>query len=213
MRTCGKGPGPASPCLVATCEVHAFCTVPALPPPPPQGPGLTGFFRAALSAVAPALWAAVLGGPSHGKVTTVGGTPMLWAGLSEMVALQPFAPILSWRCLQVEGVPCVTAASPCDFCLCPTLLSLGSEEMRSGVSLGPPWSRGLGVYGVPSSAGEPYPCSVPPPGRGGSEKEGVRDPAFWARKVAKAEVRGVARLSGHRRGPHHHADPSRLPQG
>ena len=97
-------------------------------------------------------------------------------------------------------------------CVCPALLSLGSEKTRRKVSLHPPWSCGLGVYGVPSSAGEPYPCSVPPPGRGGSEKEGVRDPAFWARKVAKAEVRGVARLSGHRRGTHH-ADPSRFPQG
>lgn len=121
-------------------------------------------------------------------------------------------PILSWRCLQVKGVPCVAAASTCDFCLCPALLSLGSEKTRRKVSLHTPWSCGLGVYGVPSSAGEPYPCSVPPPGRGGSEKERVRDPAFWARKVAKAEVRGVARLSGHRRGTHH-ADPSRFPQG
>lgn len=51
---------------------------------------------------------------------------------------------------------------------------------------GPPSpSHGLRVYDVPSSAGEPDPSPVPPPCRGGSEKEGVRDPAFWAGKAEK----------------------------
>ena len=80
-----------------------------------------------------------------------------------------------------------------------------------GVSLGPPWSPGFGVCTVPSLAGEPKPSSVPPPCRGGSEKEGVRDPAFWARKAEKAEVREVTGPCGRRLGPHH-ADPSRFPQ-
>ena len=36
---------------------------------------------------------------------------------------------------------------------------------------------------------------------GGSEREGVRDPAFWARKAEKAEVRGVAGPSATGLGP------------
>lgn len=75
-----------------------------------------------------------------------------------------------------------------------------------------PCSHGLGVYSVPSSAGKPVPFSVPPLCRGGSEKEGVRDPAFWARKAEKAEVRRVTGPSGHRLEPHY-ADPGRVPQG
>lgn len=74
----------------------------------------------------------------------------------------------------------------CSVSQSPLLRIRGDEEE---VSLGNPWSHGLGS--VPSSAGEPDPSSVPPPCRGGSEKEGVRDPAFWARKAEKAEVRDV----------------------
>ena len=75
------------------------------PPPPPQGPGRIGFFRAALSAVVPALWAAILGGPSHGKVTTGGGTPVLWVRLSEVVALLPFAPHSLLEVFASKGCP------------------------------------------------------------------------------------------------------------
>lgn len=79
------------------------------------------------------------------------------------------------------------------------------------VSLGPPWSPGFGVCTVPSLAGDPKPSSVPPPCRGGSEKEWVRDPACSARKAEKAEVRGVTGPSDRQLGPHH-ADPGRFPQ-
>ena len=75
VRPCGKGPGlvPPAPRL----PVRSMLSAPSPPPPPPQGPGRIGVFRAALSAVVPALWAAILGGPSHGKVTTGGGRPVL----------------------------------------------------------------------------------------------------------------------------------------
>lgn len=74
--------------------------------------------------------------------------------------------------------------------LCSSLPFLGIRGYEEGCIPGPnPYSHGLGVYRVPSSAGKPVPSSVPPLCRGGSEKEGVRDPAFWAKKAEKAEVR------------------------
>lgn len=199
-----KGRAWSPACPTATCEVHAFCPMPT-PPHPAPGPWADRLLQGsaecgrACSVGCHVGWAQPRRGHHRGGNARALGRTVRDGGLGGFCPTPP-RPVLSWGRLQVEGAPCVAAASPCDFCLCPGLPSSGSEEMRRGVSLGPPWSRGLGVYGVPSSAGEPCPRSVPPPGRGGSEKEGVRDPSFWARKVEKAEVRGVARLSGHRRG-------------
>uniref|UniRef100_A0A8D1QTH2 non-specific serine/threonine protein kinase n=1 Tax=Sus scrofa TaxID=9823 RepID=A0A8D1QTH2_PIG len=97
----------------------------------------------------------------------------------------------------------VTTPLPWDIRICSSPPALGSGETRDGVSLWAPTpgSHGLGVRSVPSTAGQLNPSSVPPPRRGGSEREGVRDPAFWARKAEKAEVRGVAGPSATGLGP------------
>ena len=190
VRPCGKGPGlvPPAPRL----PVRSMLSAPSPPPPPPQGPGRIGVFRAALSAVVPALWAAILGGPSHGKVTTGGGRPVLRARLSEAVALLPLAPHSLLEVFAGKGCPL------CGCCLYLRLLSVsgssflrirGDEEKGLSASTLESWAWGLQCPLLRKGA---LPCSVPPPGRGGSEKEGVRDPAFWARKVAKAEVRGIS---------------------
>ena len=98
VRPCGKGPGlvPPAPRL----PVRSMPSAPSPPTAPTSGPGADR-----LSAVVPALWAAILGGPSHGKVTTGGGTPVLWVRLSEVVALLPFAPHSLLEVFASKGCP------------------------------------------------------------------------------------------------------------
>lgn len=176
----GRGLGLVSPCPTATfsfsrTSVRSLLGPVALLSIPGPWPG------GACSAVA------ILGGPGHRKVTAGEGSSAPWPGALRDLDLADFCPTFSQRDVcRCWDAHCVTTSLSCDFCLCSSLLSLGSEEMKRALSLGPPGVMGLGS--TVSSAGEPDPSSVPPPCRGGSEKEGVRDPAFWAGKAEKAEV-------------------------
>lgn len=126
------------------------------PPCPSRRPGLAGFCQAGMGVAVPALGAAILGGPSRRKVTAGEGASALWPGALRDLGFAEFCPTFSQgavcRCWDVQ---CVTTSLSCDFCLCSSLPSLGSEEMMRAISLDRPHPgvMGLGSPVSPSQLG------------------------------------------------------------